>query len=145
MRAVVQRVKSVSVRVDGDVISSTGIGMLVLLGAGKGDTLENARRVADKLMQLRIFEDNEGKMNLSARTVGGEFMVVSQFTLYADTSKGRRPSFTEAMEPEAAKNLYLKFVEYIRENGFTVGTGVFGARMEVELINEGPVTLIIED
>jgi D-tyrosyl-tRNA(Tyr) deacylase len=145
MRAVVQRVKSVSVRVDGDVISSTGIGMLVLLGAGKGDTLENARRVADKLMQLRIFEDNEGKMNLSARTVGGEFMVVSQFTLYADTSKGRRPSFTEAMEPEAAKNLYLKFVEYLRENGFTVGTGVFGARMEVELVNEGPVTLIIEE
>jgi D-tyrosyl-tRNA(Tyr) deacylase len=96
-------------------------------------------------MQLRIFEDNEGKMNLSARTVGGEFMVVSQFTLYADTSKGRRPSFTEAMEPEAAKNLYLKFVEYLRENGFTVGTGVFGARMEVELINEGPVTLIIEE
>lgn len=145
MRAVIQRVKSVSVRVEGKTVSSTGIGMLVLLGAGRNDKEDNVRRIADKLMQLRIFEDREGKMNLSAKSVGGEFMVVSQFTLYGDTSKGRRPSFTNALEPSEAERLYLMFVDYLRENGFRAETGVFGARMEVELINEGPVTFILED
>ncbi|MBD3170527.1 MAG: D-tyrosyl-tRNA(Tyr) deacylase [candidate division Zixibacteria bacterium] len=145
MRAVIQRVKSASVRVDGETVSSTGVGMLVLLGAGQGDTEDNVRRIADKIMQLRVFEDREGKMNLSAKSVGGEFMVVSQFTLYGDTSKGRRPSFTGALKPDEAERLYEKFVEYLRENDFIVGTGVFGERMEVELINEGPVTFIIED
>ena len=145
MRAVVQRVKSVNVRVNEETVSSIGIGMLILLGAGKDDSEDNARRIADKLMQLRIFEDREGKMNLSAKSVGAEFMVVSQFTLYGDTSKGRRPSFSNALRPQDAENLYLKFVEYLRENGFRAETGVFGAKMEVELINEGPVTFFIED
>jgi D-tyrosyl-tRNA(Tyr) deacylase len=103
------------------------------------------RKIADKLIHLRIFEDREGKMNLSAKSVGGEFMVVSQFTLYGDTSKGRRPSFTKALAPKEAERLYLKFVEYLRECGFRVETGEFGARMEIELINDGPVTFIIEE
>jgi len=145
MRAVIQRVKSTSVRVAGETISSTGIGMLVFLGAGESDTEDEVRKIADKLTHLRIFEDREGKMNLSAKSVGAEFMVVSQFTLYGDTSKGRRPSFTKALVPKEAEQLYLKFVEYLRECGFRVETGEFGARMEIELINEGPVTFIIEE
>jgi D-tyrosyl-tRNA(Tyr) deacylase len=145
MRAVVQRVKSATVKITGETISSTGIGMLVFLGAGEGDSEEEVRKIADKLMHLRIFEDREGKMNLSAKSVGAEFMIVSQFTLYGDTSKGRRPSFTKALAPKEAEHLYLKFVEYLRECGFRAETGEFGARMEVELINDGPVTFIIEE
>jgi len=145
MRAVVQRVKSATVRVGGETISSTGIGMLVLLGAGKGDTEDKAHRIADKLMHLRIFEDSEGKMNLSAKSVGGEFMVVSQFTLYGDLSRGRRPSFTDALEPEEAEYLYNRFVDYLKENGFRTGKGIFGARMEVDLVNDGPVTFMMEE
>ncbi len=145
MKVVIQRVKSASVRVGGETISSVGKGMLILLGANTGDTIDNVRRIADKLMNLRIFEDDDGKMNLSARSVGAEFLVVSQFTLLADTSKGRRPSFAKAMIPDEAEKLYMVFVEYLRECGFKAETGVFGAKMEVELINDGPVTFVIDD
>ncbi|MBD3234506.1 MAG: D-tyrosyl-tRNA(Tyr) deacylase [candidate division Zixibacteria bacterium] len=145
MRVVVQRVKSASVRVGNQTIASIDRGMLLLVGAGDGDNDDIVRKVADKLMNLRIFEDTEGKMNLSAKSIGAEFLVVSQFTLYADTSKGRRPSFVNALAPEEAEKLYLKFAAYLKESGFKTETGKFGAKMEVESINDGPVTLYIEE
>ena len=144
MRAVIQRVKEARVEVEGEVVGRIGEGMLILLGAGKDDSEEDARYLADKAIALRIFEDPEGKMNLSVRETGGEVLVVSQFTLYGDCRKGRRPSFDKAAPPELAEELYELFVREIRERGVKVETGRFRAMMDVHLINRGPVTLMLD-
>ena len=144
MRAVIQRVKEARVEVEGEVVGRIGEGMLVLLGAGKDDTEEDARYLADKAIALRIFEDTEGKMNLSVIDTGGQVLVVSQFTLYGDCRKGRRPSFDKAAPPELAEELYELFVREIRERGVKVETGRFRAMMDVHLINRGPVTLMLD-
>ncbi len=144
MRAVVQRVSSGSVTIDGEVVGKIGKGLVILLGVKNGDTEAEAKFVADKCANLRIFADEDNKFNLSAKDVGGEMLVISQFTLYGDTRKGRRPSFVEAAPPEVSKPLYEKFVEYLKENGLKVATGEFGAMMLVEINNDGPVTIIVE-
>ena len=144
MRIVLQRVKSASVSVEGKIVGKIGRGLLLLVGAGKDDKLANAEYLADKCVGLRIFEDDAGKMNLSVRDIGGEVLVVSQFTLCADVSKGRRPSFDTAMEPEAAESLYKDFCQAIAEQGIKVATGTFGAKMAIELINDGPVTFVLD-
>jgi len=144
VRAVVQRVSSARVEVDGEVTGSIGRGLLVLLGVGQGDTEKQAAWLAEKIAGLRIFEDEAGKMNLSAEEVGGGVLVVSQFTLLADCRKGRRPSFTEAAPPEVAERLYQEFVRRVRECGVRVETGVFQAKMRVHLVNEGPVTIWLD-
>jgi len=141
MRAVIQRVRSASVQVDGQVVGRIGRGLLVLLGVGQGDGEADAALMADKVAGLRIFEDDQGKMNLAPADVGAEFLVVSQFTLYGDIRKGRRPSFTEAAPPERARELYERFLELLRARGFRVESGIFGAKMLVQLENDGPVTL----
>lgn len=143
MRAVVTRVASGSVTVAGQVTGQIGRGYLVLLGVGPEDTPETAKKLADKICNLRIFEDENGKMNLNLAQVGGALLVVSQFTLYADT-KSRRPSFIGAAGPELANKLYEQFMEYCRENGFEVQHGVFGAHMDVESVNDGPVTILFD-
>ena len=144
MRAVVQRVKNSSVNVGGDVVGKIGQGLLVLLGVANGDTTKDADFMAKKISHLRIFEDENQKMNRSLLDVGGEILVVSQFTLLGDCRKGRRPSFINAAGPEQATKLYEYFVKKTREQGISVQTGQFRAMMEVELINDGPVTLILE-
>lgn len=144
MRAVVQRVKQSSVKTNGEVVGRIGHGLLVLLGVAKGDHAEDADFLANKIINLRIFEDEDGKMNRSLLEIGGELLAVSQFTLLADCRKGRRPSFIAAAEPEKAIELYEKFVERVRQKGVAVQTGRFRAMMEVALINDGPVTIIIE-
>jgi len=144
MRAVIQRVKQSSVKTENRTIGQTGPGLLVLLGVAKGDRPADADYLVNKIANLRIFEDKNGKMNRSLLETGGEMMVVSQFTLLADCRKGRRPSFVNAAEPEAATELYEYFVSRTRNLGITVATGRFRAMMEVALINEGPVTIIIE-
>ena len=144
MRAVVQRVKKSSVNVGGDVVGKIGRGLLVLLGVANGDTTEDADFMANKIAHLRIFEDENQKMNRSLHDVGGEMLVVSQFTLLGDCRKGRRPSFINAAGPDQATKLYEYFVKKTREQGISIQTGQFRAMMEVELINDGPVTLIIE-
>ena len=144
MKAVVQRVSRGSVFVEGEEVGAIGRGVVVLLGVGVGDGLSQARFLADKIANLRIFEDREGKMNLSLLDIRGEALVVSQFTLYGDCRKGRRPGFTEAAPPEEAQQLYLKFCDLLRETGVKVETGRFQAMMKVEIINEGPVTLLLE-
>jgi D-tyrosyl-tRNA(Tyr) deacylase len=144
MRVVLQRTTGVDVVIDGHVHASTAGGLLVLFGTKAGDKRESCRFLAGKAVNLRIFEDNDGKMNLSALDVRGEIMVVSQFTLYADCRKGRRPSFTEAMEPSEAEALYLVFIDCLKESGLEVKSGVFGARMDVRLVNCGPVTIILD-
>jgi D-tyrosyl-tRNA(Tyr) deacylase len=144
MRAVIQRVKSAQVCVDGRVSGKIGKGLLVLLGVGKGDGENDVSFLASKVPELRIFEDNSGKFNLSLKEIGGEILVVSQFTLFGDCRKGRRPSFTEAEEPSTAKHLYEQFVLKLKEKGIPVQTGEFQARMEVHLINDGPVTLLLD-
>jgi D-tyrosyl-tRNA(Tyr) deacylase len=144
MRAVVQRVSRAEVRVEGKATGSVGTGLVVLLGVGREDGEEDARLLADKVAALRIFEDGAGKMNLAVGEVGGGLLVVSQFTLLGDVRKGNRPSFTEAAPPEAANALYERFCGLLREKGLAVGTGVFRARMEVELVNEGPVTILLD-
>lgn len=143
MRAVVTRVHHASVTIDGTVHGQIGQGFLVLLGVGPADTEETACKLADKICNLRIFEDENGKMNLNLAQIGGKLLVVSQFTLYADT-KSRRPSFIGAAGPELADKLYEQFMEYCRENGFEVQHGVFGAHMDVESVNDGPVTILFE-
>ncbi|MCP4581653.1 MAG: D-tyrosyl-tRNA(Tyr) deacylase [candidate division Zixibacteria bacterium] len=145
MRIVLQRVKSASVKVDNKTIGRIGKGFLVLLGAEKGDTRKEVEYWADKCAGLRVFEDNNGKMNLALSDVSGEMLVVSQFTLCAKLSKGRRPSFDNAMPPVDAEKLYESFCKTIADKGITVQTGSFGAKMDVELINDGPVTLILEN
>ncbi|MGV3487872.1 MAG: D-aminoacyl-tRNA deacylase [Tuberibacillus sp.] len=144
MRVVVQRVKSAKVAVDGVVTGSIDHGLLLLVGIKAGDTREAAEFVAEKISGLRIFEDAEEKMNFSVKDVGGAILSVSQFTLYGDVSKGRRPNFMEAARPEEAEPLYEFFNQRLREKGLHVETGVFGAMMDVELINDGPVTIIVE-
>jgi D-tyrosyl-tRNA(Tyr) deacylase len=144
MRAVIQRVKSAEVCVDGRVTGKVGKGLLVLLGVGKGDGESDLSFLASKIPELRIFEDESGKFNLSLKEIGGEMLIVSQFTLYGDCRKGRRPSFTEAEEPTIAKNLYEQFILKLRGQGIPVQTGEFQAKMEVHLINDGPVTLLLD-
>jgi D-tyrosyl-tRNA(Tyr) deacylase len=144
MRAVVQRVTKSSVTVADRVVGAIGPGLLVLLGVAQGDTAQDADYLADKIVQLRIFEDQAGKLNLSLLESGGALLVVSQFTLLGDCRKGRRPSFAGAAPPETAEALYERFAAQIRAKGVTVATGQFRAMMEVALINDGPVTLIVE-
>ena len=144
MRAVVQRVKRASVSIEGEVVGAIGPGLVILLGIKEGDGEEEAKWMARKVANLRIFSDQEGKFNLSALDVDGEALVVSQFTLYGDARKGRRPSFTQAAPPEVAEPLVEKFVQFLRETGLKVKTGRFGAEMLVEIHNDGPVTIILE-
>jgi D-aminoacyl-tRNA deacylase len=144
MRAVVQRVLEASVTVDGQRVSQIGPGLLVLLGVGKGDSEADVPWMVEKLATLRIFEDADGKMNRSLEDTHRQLIVVSQFTLYGDTRKGRRPSFIEALEPARAKVLYEQVCEGLRARGLTVGTGIFAADMKVALVNDGPVTLLVE-
>ena len=144
MRAVIQRVKESSVHSKGRLIGSTGPGLLVLLGVAREDSPGDTDYLVNKISNLRIFEDENGKMNRSLLETGGDMMVVSQFTLLADCRKGRRPSFIGAAQPDAATRLYDDFVTKVRDLGITVATGRFGAMMEVALINDGPVTIIIE-
>jgi D-tyrosyl-tRNA(Tyr) deacylase len=140
----VQRVSEAAVRVEGRLAGSTGMGLLVLLGVGAGDTETDADYLADKVVHLRIFADAAGQMNLSALDVKGEILVVSQFTLYGDTRRGRRPGFSDAAPPEEAERLYLHFVERVRRSGLRVAEGVFRAMMDVSLVNQGPVTLLLD-
>ncbi len=144
MRAIVQRVKEARVEVEGETVGRIGEGVLVLLGAGKDDTEEDAEYLAEKILSLRIFEDAEGKMNLSVTDTGGGVLVVSQFTLYGDCRKGRRPSFDKAATPDTAERLYELFVAKLRERGANVETGRFRAMMDVHLVNWGPVTLMLD-
>ena len=144
MRLLIQRVSHASVAVDSETISSIGNGLLILLGIGHGDGEEQASFLAEKTANLRIFEDAQGKTNLSVLDVKGEAIVVSQFTLYADTRKGRRPSFIDAALPEAASPLVDRFVELLRGHGVPTQTGRFGAHMKVEIHNNGPVTIWLE-
>jgi len=144
MRAVIQRVKKAKVEVEGKTVAETGEGLLVLLGVAKDDTAEDAERLALKIMNLRIFEDEAGKMNRSCLEVSGEMLVVSQFTLLADTERGRRPSFTQAAPVDVAIPLYEHFVEICLAAGIRAKTGKFQARMDVSSVNSGPVTIILD-
>jgi len=144
MRVVVQRVKSSSVTVDGRVVAEIGNGLLVLIGVAKPDTSDDADYLAEKIVNLRIFEDENGKLNRSLLSTGGQMLVVSQFTLLGNCNKGRRPSFVHAAGQDQAVKLYKRFIEQVREKGVSVKTGRFRAMMEVGLINDGPVTLIVE-
>jgi D-tyrosyl-tRNA(Tyr) deacylase len=145
VRALIQRVQSGKVRVEDETIASIGHGLIVLLGIGIGDTEEQAHFLSEKVAQLRIFEDADGKFNLSLLDVGGEVIVVSQFTLYGDARKGRRPSFSNAARPEAAAPLVEIFAELLRAQGIRTQTGIFGAHMLVEIQNDGPVTIWLEN
>lgn len=144
MRAVIQRVGKADVNIDGQEVGAIAFGLLVLLGVAPNDSSNDVEYLAKKIVNLRIFEDNAGKMNLSLAEVKGQMLVVSQFTLFGDCKKGRRPSFTGAAKPEKANALYLEFVEAVRSLGIEVATGQFGAMMDVGLVNQGPVTLILE-
>ncbi|MDX1686474.1 MAG: D-aminoacyl-tRNA deacylase [Candidatus Promineifilaceae bacterium] len=144
MKVLIQRVSEASVAVDGDVTGAIGRGFVVLVGVTHEDGQEEAAWLANKVAGLRIFEDEEGKMNLALGDVGGSVLVISQFTLYGDASKGRRPSWSAAARPEEAEPLVDYFVEQLRREGLMVETGVFGAYMDVEIHNDGPVTLMIE-
>lgn len=144
MKALIQRVKRASVTINGELYSSIGKGILVLLGVEKSDEIENAQRLAQKVANLRIFEDENDRMNFSVKDVNGEILVVSQFTLCGDCKKGTRPSFDKAAQPEKANSLYEDFVRILKDDGFDVKTGKFRAMMDVELINDGPVTFMIE-
>jgi D-tyrosyl-tRNA(Tyr) deacylase len=144
MRIILQRVKEASVKVEGKIIGQIGKGLMLLVGIGPEDNEIQAKTLAEKCAQLRIFDDEPGKMNLSVLDVGGEVLAVSQFTLYGDTQKGRRPSFIGAAPPEIAEPLFDKFVDNLRDLGLAVATGKFGARMEVKIVNDGPVTFVLE-
>lgn len=144
MRIVLQRVKKAKVEIEGCVAGKISKGLLIFLGIGKNDTREIAEQMAQKVLQLRIFEDDEGKMNIAAENCEAEILVVSQFTLYGNCSKGRRPSFENAASPQDAKALYDYFVDQLMFNGGKVETGEFGAMMDVELTNDGPVTFVLE-
>jgi D-aminoacyl-tRNA deacylase len=144
VRAVIQRVKCSSVKVNGEIVGEINRGLNVLLGIAKGDTSEDVKYLRDKIINLRIFEDEEGKLNKSLLDIGGELLIVSQFTLYGDCRKGRRPNFMEALGGEEAQRLYEEFVSSCKDNIGKVGTGVFGADMDVHIINDGPVTLLLD-
>ena len=145
MRAVIQRVSAAGVDVDGECRAEIGAGLMILLGISKSDGIEEADKLAEKTAELRIFEDENGKMNLSLLDVGGAALVVSNFTLYGDCSHGRRPSFMEAQRPQQAKELYEYFIKKLKFNGVgEIGEGVFGADMQVHIDNDGPVTLILD-
>jgi D-aminoacyl-tRNA deacylase len=144
VRAVVQRVTKAKVSVQGEIVGEIGSGLCILLGLGRHDDESDADFISEKIKNLRIFEDHEGKMNLSLTAVRGEVLVVSQFTLYGNCQKGNRPSFTEAAPPAQAVKLYEYFIRRLRDGGVTVATGQFQSRMKVSLVNDGPVTLILE-
>jgi len=144
MRAVIQRVSQGSVTVDGEIVAEIGEGLVILLGVGPDDAREAVDQLADKISTLRIFNDDEGKMNLSVKDLGGEAIVVSQFTLYADTSRGRRPSFIGAAKPDLAEPLVEDFSKMLGARGVPTQTGIFGADMKVSLVNDGPVTIVLE-
>ena len=144
MRAVIQRVDSAAVAVAGQTVGRIGRGLLVLLGVEEGDQEQDGRYLAEKSAQLRIFEDEAGKMNLSVEEVGGAILVVSQFTLLGDCRKGRRPGFSRAAAPARADELYRHYAQVLRERGLEVATGVFQAEMKVSLVNDGPVTLLLD-
>jgi D-aminoacyl-tRNA deacylase len=143
MRAVIQRVKEAQVTVEGEVVAQIGQGLVVLLGVAPDDSMGTAEQMADKIAYLRIFEDQAEKMNLSVLDVGGAALVVSQFTLYADTSRGRRPSFIGAAKPDLAEPLVIACAEMLADRGVPTQTGVFGAHMQVSLVNDGPVTIMM--
>ncbi len=145
MKFVIQRVQSASVKVEGEIIGAIGQGYLVLIGVGQGDTEAEADKYLRKMLHLRIFEDDQGKTNLSLGEVGGQLLLVSQFTLYANCKKGNRPSFVEAGSPQEAERLYQYIIEKAREQVAVVETGSFGAHMEVSLVNDGPFTIILEN
>lgn len=145
MRLVIQRVANAKVDVEGKTIGKIGEGFLVLLGVGPNDNEENADFLIKKLLNLRIFKDEQDKMNLSIKDIGGELLIVSQFTLYADCKKGNRPSFANAAPPDKANELYEYFVREAKKEGINVQTGSFGAHMEVSLLNDGPVTILLEN
>jgi D-tyrosyl-tRNA(Tyr) deacylase len=144
MRAVIQRVKESSVKTEGQIVGRIGRGLLVLVGVAKGDSPSDADYLANKISNLRIFEDGNGKMNRSLLEINGEMMIVSQFTLLGDCRKGRRPSFVQAAEPGIATELYEHFVKQVRGMGISIQTGRFRAMMEVALVNDGPVTIILD-
>jgi len=144
VRAVVQRVAEASVRVDGELVGRIGPGLVVLLGVGVGDTEADADQLADRVLNLRIFPDEAGQMNRSVLDAAGGLLVVSQFTLYGDARRGRRPSYVEAAPPEEANRFYQHFVERLRPSGLEVATGVFRAMMDVALVNRGPVTILLD-
>lgn len=145
MKLVIQRVKEAKVEVEGEIVGKIGTGFLVLLGVSEEDTKENADYLVKKLCQLRVFTDENGKMNLALKDVGGELLIVSQFTLYADTTSGNRPSFIQAAKPEKANELYEYFCDQCEQKyGIKVEKGIFGADMQVSLLNDGPVTILIE-
>jgi D-tyrosyl-tRNA(Tyr) deacylase len=144
MRVVLQRVARAAVSVDGRVEASIGQGLLLLVGVGRGDPATHVTKLADKIAGLRVFNDGEGKMNRALEDVGGEALVVSQFTLYGDVRRGRRPSWTDAEDPSLAADRVEAFARALEERGVHVGRGVFGAHMEVELLNDGPVTLVLD-
>ncbi|MCQ2506129.1 MAG: D-aminoacyl-tRNA deacylase [Lachnospiraceae bacterium] len=145
MKLVIQRVTKASVTVDNNVVGKIGKGFLVLVGVGQGDTEEMASKLAQKMLKLRIFEDENGKTNLSLSDVGGELLLISQFTLYADCSHGNRPSFINAGGPEFANNLYEYFINECKKSGIHCEKGIFGADMKVELLNDGPFTILLDD
>jgi D-tyrosyl-tRNA(Tyr) deacylase len=144
VKAVCQRVSEARVRVDGEVVGEIGAGLCLLLGVARGDSVDEAERLAGKIARLRVFADDQGRFDRSVVDLGGSALVVSQFTLLADTTKGNRPSFTGAAPPEEAEPLYERFCAHLRALGVPVEQGVFGARMNVELVNDGPVTIVLE-
>ena len=144
MRVVLQRVKNASVSVDNEVVGQIDRGLVLLIGAAEGDTLEDVRKMAYKCLNMRIFEDEQGKFNYSCLKLNYDVLVVSQFTLLADTRKGHRPSFSDALEPEQAEQFYMEFIKACRSEGLKVESGVFGARMLVSINNWGPVTIILD-
>jgi D-tyrosyl-tRNA(Tyr) deacylase len=144
MRAVIQRVSQSSVSIENEVVGKIGYGMTILLGVSQRDTPKDIQWLADKIASLRIFEDANGKMNLCLKEIGGDVLIISQFTLLADCRKGRRPSFIQAARPEKANQYYSQFITCMKNHGINVQTGRFGAMMKVEITNEGPVTLIID-
>jgi D-tyrosyl-tRNA(Tyr) deacylase len=144
MRAVIQRVRRASVKIDGAIHSEISHGMLVLLGIRGNDGVSDLKWLAEKVVHLRIFEDQQGKMNTSLADIDGEMLIISQFTLYGDCRKGRRPGFSSAAAPEIAEPLYRQFIEEVKNRQIRVSTGIFQANMEVELVNDGPVTLVLD-